>query len=175
MLLSFQLTTSRRGRQYSCSKQANTAKFQLTTSRRGRQKLTESFSRSIHFNSRPREEVDYITGRFIPKRSAFQLTTSRRGRRQNADGKQHIWHISTHDLAKRSTCWFLVNLIAVILISTHDLAKRSTYPHRRHLLYRHHFNSRPREEVDRICLSCNRKRRISTHDLAKRSTFPPLT
>ena len=150
-VITFQLTTSRRGRQHlhqpgNCRHGISThdltkrstkslrdklveETFQLTTSRRGRLEPTMRLLRLVgNFNSRPHEEVDgRRTSAFIIVRT-FQLTTSRRGR----------------PIEK------FVNLKP------------------------ENFNSRPHEEVDDNRNIRHRLQHISTHDLTKRSTnYPP--
>ena len=102
--LSFQLTTSRRGRPPCPSSSQSPFSFQLTTSRRGRrwEALLPRWW-NLHFNSRPHEEVDVCPLKFLVGHSA----------------------ISTHDLTKRSTFNGCVPF-AYVFISTHDLTKRST-------------------------------------------------
>ena len=98
--------------------------FQLTTSRRGRRFLLCKNIFENNFNSRPHEEVDrrrmdfcgmtLISTHDLTKRStdnvrveltqgAFQLTTSRRGRPIPTSACYLSVDISTHDLTKRST------------------------------------------------------------------------
>ena len=55
------------------------------------------------FNSRPHEEVDSSPAPPNPSPTVFQLTTSRRGRRYSVCRYCSDWHVSTHDLTKRST------------------------------------------------------------------------
>ena len=119
-------STQRGGRSYKKS-----FKFQLTTSRRGRP--LRSFARclcSLHFNSRPREEVDvHFMGHLFRVRL-----------------------ISTHDLAKRSTAeWAEIQRFYNYFNSRPREevdAEGSTWANRKD-----DFNSRPREEVDLLLLS----------------------
>ena len=98
--------------------------FQLTTSRGGRHYMPENEVATLHFNSRPHEEVDRhitrltclhaISTHDLTRRSTFmivfldsliifQLTTSRGGRRIVCfTGRKYV-DISTHDLTRRST------------------------------------------------------------------------
>ena len=55
-------------------------------------------------------------------------------------------------------------------ISTHDLARRSTLAVSSRILIWVYFNSRPRKEVDRLDFQTDCRTNISTHDLARRST-----
>ncbi len=81
----------------------NSKTFQLTTSRRGRQSDRGRPGSERRFNSRPHEEVDLLKMVYgIPLRM-FQLTTSRRGRLCFASSKLSALSVSTHDLTKRST------------------------------------------------------------------------
>ena len=144
----FQLTTSRRGRQFPLFKHQTRAAFQLTTSRRGRlvsrwvypscrcisthdlTKRSTPLARPVplaimYFNSRPHEEVDFWSRMTLSISRTFQLTTSRRGRQYRPARVPPMCHISTHDLTKRST--FSVAFSAPSL---------------------RYFNSRPHEEVD---------------------------
>ena len=78
--------------------------FQLTTSQGGR--LLQLLSLPIpdlHFNSRPREEVDGTN---------LQVEAGT--------------IISTHDLTRRSTA-FQLPANNIVIISTHDLTRRSTH------------------------------------------------
>ena len=77
----------------------------------------------------------------------FQLTTSRRGRQ---------------DIFRR--------VPDSSIISTHDLTKRSTTVEKANTAVKKDFNSRPREEVDRLHTKIRFLYMISTHDLTKRST-----
>ncbi len=146
--LSFQLTTSRRGRPPCPSSSQSPFSFQLTTSRRGRrwEALLPRWW-NLHFNSRPHEEVDVCPLKFLVGHSA----------------------ISTHDLTKRSTFNGCVPF-AYVFISTHDLTKRSTFSRPAQRLSFLYFNSRPHEEVDLRPQNCCQLFCISTHDLTKRST-----
>ena len=54
----FQLTTSRRGRQFATAHHMTDLEFQLTTSRRGRQNSNVNDLERNHFNSLPHAEVD---------------------------------------------------------------------------------------------------------------------
>ena len=63
MLVEFQLTTSQGGRQQLHRSTSEKHKFQLTTSQGGRRRKKEKRRLHIHFNSRPRKEVDTF---FLP-------------------------------------------------------------------------------------------------------------
>ena len=147
-----------------------TISFQLTTSRRGRRiflpRIPQSWRVSTHdltkrstprtflfrnldscFNSRPHEEVDM---RFL--------------------SQLHIISVSTHDLTKRSTLtllwreWFKMFQLTTSRRGRLWSGLRENARNRR-------FNSRPHEEVD-LCLSCfTSSVGVSTHDLTKRSTL----
>ncbi len=123
--------------------------FQLTTSRRGRQIIpyflrhlnnfnsrpheevdplgNAESNQAVHFNSRPHEEVDPDPTRHYEPDCVFQLTTSRRGRLEMQPRDIIKFVISTHDLTKRSTDIPLT--VCSILLD---------------------FNSRPHEEVDSL-------------------------
>ena len=130
--------------------------FQLTTSQGGRPKILYHSSSRMHFNSRPRKEVDGLRGKATGMVFSFQLTTSQGGRPRAA---KH--------------CCFC------IYISTHDLTRRSTVTGRCLRLSASYFNSRPHKEVDSISPNRTEKTvRISTHDLTRRSTsccIPSIT
>ncbi len=143
--------------------------FQLTTSRRGRLCNTVISHLVRSFNSRPHAEVDcccdnragqadILSTHDLTQRSTmchhfpappmiFQLTTSRRGRRCAPVPGKNSCDLSTHDLTQRST---IIELSTFILqrLSTHDLTQRSTHP------------------LDITSRECN----LSTHDLTQRST-----
>ncbi len=101
---------------------ANTL-FQLTTSRRGRLLQSHFFLPSFHFNSRPHEEVDFMS--------------------ENAP---RAVSISTHDLTKRST---LIKTYSdsqqIFQLTTSRRGRLSRICQKIRILY---FNSRPHEEVD---------------------------
>ena len=166
---SFQLTTSRRGRQFGTMEESMESLFQLTTSRRGRQWHRMVLKKKRYFNSRPHEEVDAtitiamerisISTHDLTKRStwfryslpnffSFQLTTSRRGRQYT-----HHWPLKVR-----------------ITISTHDLTKRSTdteYCCTSYWPFQLTTSRRGRRvRITRTTLVTG----ISTHDLTKRST-----
>ena len=73
------LDLAKRSTRYLC-RFSSSISFQLTTSRRGRHRFLPSLLRQPYFNSRPHEEVDKMAARSLTKFLAFQLTTSRRGR-----------------------------------------------------------------------------------------------
>ena len=190
--LSFQLTTSRRGRPPCPSSSQSPFSFQLTTSRRGRrwEALLPRWW-NLHFNSRPHEEVDVCPLKFLVGHSA--ISTHDLTKRSTFNGCVPFAYvfISTHDLTKRSTIIFLFCLYFGY-ISTHDLTKRSTRDRYDSAIYKHisthdltkrstfsrpaqrlsflYFNSRPHEEVDLRPQNCCQLFCISTHDLTKRST-----
>ena len=191
--LSFQLTTSRRGRPPCPSSSQSPFSFQLTTSRRGRrwEALLPRWW-NLHFNSRPHEEVDVCPLKFLVGHSA--ISTHDLTKRSTFNGCVPFAYvfISTHDLTKRSTIIFLFCLYFGY-ISTHDLTKRSTRDRYDSAIYKHisthdltkrstfsrpaqrlsflYFNSRPHEEVDLRPQNCCQLFCISTHDLTKRSTI----
>ena len=82
IIVLFQLTTSRRGRQVRTLSRERLLLFQLTTSRRGRRSTEQGYLRRLNFNSRPHEEVDIKALSRLYYRDVFQLTTSRRGRQR---------------------------------------------------------------------------------------------
>ena len=145
--IAFQLTTSQGGR-LSCTHNLSCDTiFQLTTSQGGRPKILYHSSSRMHFNSRPRKEVDGIRGKATGMVFSFQLTTSQGGRPRAA---KH--------------CCFC------IYISTHDLTRRSTVTGRCLRLSASYFNSRPHKEVDLEKFETSERKVISTHDLTRRST-----
>ncbi len=77
----------------------------------------------------------------------FQLTTSQGGRQELIRGELHSPVLSTHDLTRRSTNYFLLSS-SHIKLSTHDLTRRSTG-----------FKFRDGDDLW-----------LSTHDLTRRST-----
>ena len=164
----FQLTTSRRGRQHGVHTGSSTQEdFNSRPHEEVDAQRTRSCKWQSYFNSRPHEEVDrrngirggkhYISTHDLTKRSTwrialhhtgavFQLTTSRRGRPDvRAEDPQN--GISTHDLTKRST----VSSGTVPSVITFQL---TTSRRGRPLGWRslfswlYYFNSRPHEEVD---------------------------
>ena len=147
--LVFQLTTSQGGRRH-CIVLLLSLNHISThdLARRSTPSASISPFRS-HFNSRPRKEVDEITPCNHVVAFSFQLTTSQGGRRS-----------------------IVRNSIASIVISTHDLARRSTCNPLNSRTSQFYFNSRPRKEVDTVrgC-SVSIRSNISTHDLARRSTW----
>ena len=79
---SFQLTTSRRGRQVGTKGDYDTSTFQLTTSRRGRPVYPRKLTNAEMFLLTTSRRGRHL--QLPPKEQAilFQLTTSRRGRQQ---------------------------------------------------------------------------------------------
>ena len=147
-LTSFQLTTSRRGRQSLKTTKELRRKFQLTTSRRGRRYTPPEIYEAI----------------------LFQLTTSRRGRPLLCSLHFLRNFVSTHDLTKRSTT-YQTRSWKTLSVSTHDLTKRSTELILLMFCSEIRFNSRPHEEVDQqLPGPINPYSIVSTHDLTKRST-----
>ena len=147
LYLTFQLTTSRRGRLRHRTSPNRLCTFQLTTSRRGRLRII------ICFTTRTSVSTHDLT-----KRSTIIVISV-----------SSFLHVSTHDLTKRSTT-VTVNTAEIIVVSTHDLTKRSTLEQqvatlgaevfqlttsrrgRQYLVVVFRdltgFNSRPHEEVD---------------------------
>ena len=121
--------------------------FQLTTSRRGRRNRNHCDHDQGNFNSRPHEEVDTVSIGLVAVLLIFQLTTSRRGR-QLLQIEQTVFmafQLTTSrrgrlvlPLDNRSTHQYFnsrpheevdeVTLLDIspLTISTHDLTKRST-------------------------------------------------
>ena len=100
--------------------------FQLTTSRRGRQYINAPINTlKTHFNSRPHEEVDSLTIVKSSSQSAFQLTTSRRGRQSHLLLAKIAlkFQLTT---SRRGRHILSLHVFDYFLISTHDLTKRST-------------------------------------------------
>ena len=122
-----------------------------------------------YFNSRPHEEVDQgqvlkwaldfvfqLTRRSttVTVNTAeiivFQLTTSRGGRPYSIRVLYILCHISTHDLARRSTC-----SQPDIPLDLHFNSRPRKEVDGRNILtiaVGIYFNSRPRKEVDCLCL-----------------------
>ena len=168
--IAFQLTTSQGGR-LSCTHNLSCDTiFQLTTSQGGRPKILYHSSSRMHFNSRPRKEVDGLRGKATGMVFSFQLTTSQGGRPRAAKHCCFCIYISTHDLTRRSTYDDLQSNKVLIDFNSRphkevDVDVQNWYCSR---LY---FNSRPHKEVDRSCFACICKDNcISTHDLTRRST-----
>ena len=103
--MSFQLTTSRRGRHTSRIDVSLFSVFQLTTSRRGRPAFSPEDIIGSPFNSRPHAEVDPRRKELALCLKIFQLTTSRRGRQYASILGHAAPCLSTHDLTQRSTIW----------------------------------------------------------------------
>ena len=125
-IITFQLTTSRRGRQSQAVKDARYALgFQLTTSRRGRLHKINYTKYYKNFNSRPHEEVDSFFSCIILYNYVFQLTTSRRGRRCRAEYgiSRGLFQLTTSRRGRLVSEYFISDGDD---ISTHDLTKRST-------------------------------------------------
>ena len=104
--ISFQLTTSRRGRLISLDSDVISMAFQLTTSRRGRHAFTMNCHITMKF-----QLTTSRRGRLCPSSkftlfTMFQLTTSRRGRQVIELFNHVLKNVSTHDLTKRSTAIF---------------------------------------------------------------------
>ena len=166
----FQLTTSQGGRRNFFFDSATLHIFQLTTSQGGR--LLQLLSLPIpdlHFNSRPREEVDVFAPGRRKKDTHFNSQP-----REEVDGTNLQVEagtiISTHDLTRRSTftATFSADTGFAFQLTTSQGGRRYC---RKALLHNQHFNSRPHKEVDDGTASYRDKHgRISTHDLTKRST-----
>ena len=125
MELLFQLTTSQGGRQVQYrGAHLSKKEFQLTTSQGGR--LT-----CVPFAGLTR---------------VFQLTTSQGGRRVYGWVDAEYIHISTHDLARRSTHPLRTLIIELLFqLTTSQGGRRDLFESFLASLY---FNSRPRKEVD---------------------------
>ena len=167
--IAFQLTTSQGGR-LSCTHNLSCDTiFQLTTSQGGRPKILYHSSSRMHFNSRPRKEVDGLRGKATGMVFSFQLTTSQGGRPRAAKHCCFCIYISTHDLTRRSTYDDLQSNKVLIDFNSRphkevDVDVQNWYCSR---LY---FNSRPHKEVDNDHKPILKLLRISTHDLTRRST-----
>ena len=167
----FQLTTSRRGRQNETEIRKIRSKISThDLTKRSTLKMIRLSDYRTDFNSRPHEEVDN------------QIDYP-------SDGET----ISTHDLTKRSTgTEVLPDMDEAFQLTTSRRGRRFCLNIRRPRIF--HFNSRPHEEVDyditfyrrtRIQFQLTTSRRgrrtsasmataamaISTHDLTKRSTI----
>ena len=164
---------AKRSTRYLC-RFSSSITFQLTTSRRGRRSSPLTSSCTQYFNSRPHEEVDRWSSSVSMVERLFQLTTSRRGRHvflPKVDGRGII---STHDLTKRSTKVIAKNTFAIkFQLTTSRRGRPQKFPFKnnkgyfnsrpheevdqryvRHRNFFHHFNSRPHEEVDsRKCVT----------------------
>ena len=148
----FQFTTSRGGRHYYLTQINADYTFQFTTSRGGRQYYGSGGS----------------------CQEFFQFTTSRGGRLKRGVGKPAFYHLSIHDLTRRSTLSGDLVHHTGFSLSIHDLTRRSTaMVHLKELSIRlsihdltrrstacsvacsgspGSFNSRPHEEVDVLLL-----------------------
>ena len=160
---------AKRSTRYLC-RFSSSITFQLTTSRRGRRSSPLTSSCTQYFNSRPHEEVDRWSSSVSMVERLFQLTTSRRGRHvflPKVDGRGII---STHDLTKRST---YIGDPHTVYRSHFNSRPHEEVDQRyvRHRNFFHHFNSRPHEEVDVSTAGDESYGNISTHDLTKRSTM----
>ena len=189
----FQLTTSRRGRQVDFTTHCKSWNFnsrpheevddyyQLMFERRcdiSTHDLTKrstnlqapSAPRVGHFNSRPHEEVD-LSRR--PMRLRMAISThdlTKRSTQGSVATESRFTHISTHDLTKRSTDR-IPSGSCTGCISTHDLTKRSTAwnPADRHMEKEFQLTTSRRGRLS-VILIINTNIGISTHDLTKRST-----
>ena len=149
--IAFQLTTSQGGR-LSCTHNLSCDTiFQLTTSQGGRPKILYHSSSRMHFNSRPRKEVDGLRGKATGRVFSFQLTTSQGGRRRCAELvlQQTVFQLTTSQGGRqRSQTHFKI------------ASYFNSRPHKEVDGYRvavckdrKHFNSRPHKEVDSVrCL-----------------------
>ena len=99
------------------------------------------------FNSRPHEEVDLWHRALGNQCNCFNSRPHEEVDNNDEDTHNHL-DVSTHDLTKRSTLFFV-----------------------RKMAICHCFNSRPHEEVDFYPLNWSANvLSVSTHDLTKRST-----
>ena len=147
--IAFQLTTSQGGR-LSCTHNLSCDTiFQLTTSQGGRPKILYHSSSRMHFNSRPRKEVDGLRGKATGMVFSFQLTTSQGGRPRAAKHCCFCIYISTHDLTRRSTVTGRCLRLSASYFNSRPHKEVDSLPRVRG--YRPwYFNSRPHKEVDFI-------------------------
>ena len=117
------LDLAKRSTRYLC-RFSSSISFQLSTSRRGRHRFLPSLLRQPYFNSRPHEEVDSIQlqpirhldhfnsppheevdQRYVRHRNFFHHFNSRPHEEVDVStaGDESYGNISTHDLTKRST------------------------------------------------------------------------
>ena len=101
--ISFQLTTSRRGRLHCFPESARPEPFNSRPHAEVDIPVTTILHGWTAFNSRPHAEVDCPVRKNCWKIQIFQLTTSRRGRRTGQGGVYRVSVLSTHDLTQRST------------------------------------------------------------------------
>ena len=120
------------------------------------------------FNSRPHEEVDLWHRALGNQCNCFNSRPHEEVDNNDEDTHNHL-DVSTHDLTKRSTLFFVRKMAIchcfnsrpheevdvlyvfqtqVVDVSTHDLTKRSTWQSRNVSMIFCRFNSRPHEEVD---------------------------
>ena len=123
----------------------------------------------MHFNSRPRKEVDAGDAASDATDKLFQLTTSQGGRQSLTipDAFADAFQLTTSQGGRRMRQQVSLNYIA---ISTHDLARRSTAFGRLYnlaLVFQLTTSQGGRQER-RYLLQVQLA--ISTHDLARRST-----
>ena len=185
----FQLTTSRRGRRISgdnfinlCFNSRPHEEVDLSlsiakdfldvsthdlTKRSTLQRFHRFFSGGC-FNSRPHEEVDLWHRALGNQCNCFNSRPHEEVDNNDEDTHNHL-DVSTHDLTKRSTLFFVRKMAIchcfnsrpheevdvlyvfqtqVVDVSTHDLTKRSTWQSRNVSMIFCRFNSRPHEEVD---------------------------
>ena len=103
LLLTFQLTTSRRGRQRTKERIFWFLMFQLTTSRRGRRYADKVYEGDYFVSTHDLTKRSTLQYRDLVGLVMFQLTTSRRGRQHFFRFFWCFLRVSTHDLTKRST------------------------------------------------------------------------
>ena len=159
---------AKRSTRYLC-RFSSSITFQLTTSRRGRRSSPLTSSCTQYFNSRPHEEVDRWSSSVSMVERLFQLTTSRRGRHvflPKVDGRGII---STHDLTKRSTKVIAKNTFAIKFQLTTSRRGRlqKVCDALDAFIFQLTTSRRGRQNncrrTSHLCI-------ISTHDLTKRST-----
>ena len=123
--ITFQLTTSRRGRLHGRNSNHHVPTISTHDLTKRSTCRVAAIDHNCYFNSRPRKEVDFLGGKLSTPSVPFQLTTSQGGRHQQDEIKN--WYLKDFNSRPRKEVDH--NLLFRIRLS----------------LY---FNSRPRKEVD---------------------------
>ncbi len=143
--------------------------FQFTTSQGGRPGRVEEVSGEMIFQFTTSQGGRLYRGISDQQTYAFQFTTSQGGRPPAFIQSPAQWHLSIHDLTRRSTK--SVNVVVYIInLSIHDLTRRSTVAAQIPITRTSPFNSRPHKEVDFGKITLNSAYNLSIHDLTRRST-----
>ena len=191
-MLSFQLTTSRGGRQAWVRTRSRDWNFNSRPHEEVDQSVQGHRRMHKHFNSRPHEEVDYRSLCGISQHTQFQLTTSRGGRHlkissytsyiyfnsrphEEVDAARPVHEpyifISTHDLTRRSTDFGSFSYMPYIFQLTTSRGGRQIAPKAFPTVSAFQLTT---SRGGRPCISyvISFLAAISTHDLTRRSTEP---